>query len=394
MAKNNNGFMHVCFIVETYISSRGFAGNSVHDRAKTLVKKGVKVSVVTALGDRDLRFEIKDGVKIYRIRCGKIYIATFIFKSLIKILQINRIEKINVIHAHWAGVAGFTAVLASRILGIPSVVTCKGFDVNFSDRHPEYGAYRSKIVRFLVKFTLKHVDKIKCISNVLKEKIETLWGIKRDDIAVIYPAVDDYFLNKATCICRSNSNCITILTVGGVREIKRIEDVLNALKMLREEGITVKYLIAGSDLGNLSKLKRLAQELNISDKIEFLGYINRENLPDLYSRADIYVCPSVLEGFGVSYLEAMARKKPIILTSNAGCSEIITHMKNGIIVPPYDPQSIAKYIGILAKNPSLAKEIGEAGYKLVKEGYTYNRLANELIELYKEVINQKSGNKT
>ncbi|OGS22903.1 MAG: hypothetical protein A2252_07440 [Elusimicrobia bacterium RIFOXYA2_FULL_39_19] len=375
--------MHICFIIESYLSETALSSNNIHSEAVKLHENGIHVSVVTN-GEKNIYV---DGIRVLGLKCwkSKLYYFIFIVKAIHSIAKLNKEEKIDIVHAQWAGVTGFTAVLISKLFKIPAIATCRGFDINYSEKQMEYGAYRSIFARMFVKYTLNYAKKIVCISGKLKESILQLWKIQRKDIAVIYPAVNPIFLRSKNENSKNTNNTV-ILTAGGLRKIKRIEDVLGALKLLKKKKIKFEYWIAGPETDNKKGLLALVNENELVNEVKFLGYNNIENMVEIYDKSDIYINVSVLEGFGRTYLEAMARKKPIILTSVTGCSEVIRNMETGIIVESYNTEQIAQSLELLITNKKFAEKIGQKGYEYLIENHSMDKFAAKQINIYKDLL--------
>ena len=106
---------------------------------------------------------------------------------------------------------------------------------------------------------------------------------------------------------------------------------------------------------------------------------------------DVVVHASVRpEPFGMVIIEAMAMGKPVVATEGGGPSEIITHGKSGILVPRGDSESLASAIRMLLENPIYAKELGEAGRRVVVERFTSSQQAQEIMRIYGNILNNGS----
>lgn len=123
---------------------------------------------------------------------------------------------------------------------------------------------------------------------------------------------------------------------------------------------------------------------NITNVI-FAGYIgDKAYLHAFYERADVYVSPTVWEGFGLTILEAMATHTPVIASNKGGIVSIIKHNVNGILVSPRNPKEIAKTVNMLLENENLSKKIGDKAYNTVTEHFTWQKITDEFENLYKQ----------
>jgi len=129
------------------------------------------------------------------------------------------------------------------------------------------------------------------------------------------------------------------------------------------------------------KLKKLAHELSIEKKVYFLGF--RKDIAELISMFDVFVLSSISEGMSLTLLEAMAAKKSIVATNVGGNPEVVQNNVTGFIVPPQQPQEMAKAINKLLIDSTLSKEFGLNGYQRIKSKYSLVSMTEKYKELYK-----------
>ena len=129
---------------------------------------------------------------------------------------------------------------------------------------------------------------------------------------------------------------------------------------------------------------KLVTELGIGHRIDFTGRIDNQEFVRQYARATLAVIPSVYEGFGLPVGEAMACGVPVISTTGGALPEVVGNA--GVLVPPADSSALAAAIGELLDNPAKAEDLGRAGYRRVKEHFTWERAAQKTVDAYREVI--------
>jgi rhamnosyl/mannosyltransferase len=177
----------------------------------------------------------------------------------------------------------------------------------------------------------------------------------------------------------------SVLCVGRLVTYKGVEFLIRAV-----QGIKARLWIAGA--GPLDgSLRNLAQEKGIADRIEFLGQVSDQELVAYYHACDVFVLPSITnaEMFGVVQLEAMACRKPVISTNlPTGVSWVNQHGKTGYLVPPRNAEELAKRIKHLISNPQLREEMGEAGRMRVEQRFTSTKMAEAMLQVYKEMLNK------
>ena len=151
--------------------------------------------------------------------------------------------------------------------------------------------------------------------------------------------------------------------------------LIQLVSKLKEENINSKLLLAGS--GKLeSDIRALVKQLNVEDKIVFTGFI--ENIDNFMESIDIYILPSLWEGFGYVLVEAMLHKKPVIAFNLSSNPEIIEDKKTGFLTEPNNLEEITNKIKLLATNQELREKMGIDGEKRVKTLFTIERVVEEI----------------
>ena len=166
---------------------------------------------------------------------------------------------------------------------------------------------------------------------------------------------------------------------------KGVEFLIRAL-----EGLKARLWIAGA--GPLKgALKHLAEQKGLGDRVEFLGQVTDRELLAYYHACDVFVLPSITnaEMFGVVQLEAMACRKPVISTDlPTGVPWVNQHGRTGYVVRPANVAELANAIGLLLGNPGLREEMGEAGRARVEQHFTSARMAEAMLEVYREMLKE------
>lgn len=177
----------------------------------------------------------------------------------------------------------------------------------------------------------------------------------------------------------------TILFLGKVSKEKGIYDLIEVVNVLiKENKLNISLQICGNDDNNI--LSKLINKYNLKNDVEVEGWVEGFKKSSLLANADIFILPSYIEGLPICILEAMSYKKPIITTPVGGIPEIITHDKNGILVPPGDKNALAKAIITLYSDPDKCQLIGNAGYETSKAFWSDN-IKKELFKIYETLLN-------
>jgi len=172
-----------------------------------------------------------------------------------------------------------------------------------------------------------------------------------------------------------------VLFLGRVHKIKGIDLLVDAFSDLVKEYPEVKLVIAGRDEGFLTELQQQANKLNLSEKIIFTGPLTEEEKNAAYVDADVYVLPSVHEGFPITVLEAWACGTPVIVTKGCNISDIVEN--NGIVVDNNRSQLKTALVMILTDN-KLKNFFIRQGLERITTEYNWNRIAEKIEILYNE----------
>ena len=179
---------------------------------------------------------------------------------------------------------------------------------------------------------------------------------------------------------------IAIGNVGRLVEFKGQENLIRGFEKIQKTFPQTKLIIAGG--GELEfKLKALCNELSITDKVIFTGFL--DNLSNVYSAIDIYVHPSkpgAEELFPFAILDAMAHKLPVIATNTGEINKLVIDNKTGFLLNDNNPQSLAALIEKLINNPELRNSLGLSGYHHLQSNFTLDKMGKEVTDIYKKIL--------
>ncbi len=174
-----------------------------------------------------------------------------------------------------------------------------------------------------------------------------------------------------------------ILWVGRYKPGKDIETLIKATKLLCNTQDSLRTLLVGQ--GPLkNRIKTLAKDLGIYNKIIFQDNIRNEKMPDIYNESDIFVLPSIDEGVPRTILEAMACGLPIVCTNLPQITEVVKNC--GITVPLRDPQALAEAISRIICDRKLTQRFKENAREKVVRTYSWDETVKKTTELYKTLI--------
>jgi len=304
--------------------------------------------------------------------------GAFLYASLIsKIRKLHRSQRIDLIHAHAALPCGHAAVLLSRELKIPCVVTVHGLDVFFDN---QVRGYAGQWCRRVAQFVYGSASRVICISDkVANNVVDGAAG--RANTRLIYNGVEPEMFFPAPIDSLSN----TILSVGNLIPIKGHELLLRALATIFPHYPQFSCEIIG-DGPERNRLTRLAADCNIAGQVRFLGRQSRKQVANAMRRCALFALPSRYEGLGCVYLEAMCSEKPAIACRGQGIDEIIRHGSNGWLIDPGNLPQLIAALAILLQNLTLRRQMGEAARRTILQNLTSAHQATQLAAVYRECV--------
>lgn len=237
----------------------------------------------------------------------------------------------------------------------------------------------------LRRFSLSRVDRCLPVSQytagLLKER-----GVAPDRITVIPNGTDPERFHPCDASELRRRLGIgdrrVLLTVGRLVPRKGIDTILQALPHIIDAAPSLVYLIAGEG-PDRGRLESLAWRLGVEDRVRLLGAVPHDELRHYYNACDVFVMPSRedepdVEGFGIVFLEANACGKPVIGARSGGIPDAIEHEETGLLVPPDDPEALAKALEVLLTRPDYAERLGRKGRQRVLERFTWDHVAREV----------------
>lgn len=242
----------------------------------------------------------------------------------------------------------------------------------------------------LFKMIFTKADHIQTISNYLKEFAQDMGA--RSPVSVIPNGVNVDIFSKEVTIGELNRWFTPMkrspgdkFLVTSSRLVKKngIKDVINALPLLPSN---IKFAIAG-DGEEKEALKAQVESLKLENRVSFLGYVNHKELPQLLKASDIFIRSSLSEGFGNSFVEAMAAGLPVIATRVGGIADFLIDGETGFVCKPEDPESIKEAIERIIKNPETVREVKENAFRMVTEKYDWEIVASQMKEVFAKLTN-------
>lgn len=244
--------------------------------------------------------------------------------------------------------------------------------------------------RILVPINIKKADKILTVSKYSREDIIKSYNVLPQTIEVTYNGVKPIFKPLENLEKRDEAlkhygiSGKFIFFVGRIDARKNISSLIKAFMLLKQKEQIPQQLVISGKEDFLSK--QIREEIKISQyrkDIIFTGYLQENYLPLFYNLADVFVYPSLYEGFGFPCLEAMSCGCPLVSSNISSIPEIVNGA--GLLINPLDTEELAIAIYRVISNPGLREELKEKGLKQAKQ-FNWDNTAQKTLEVYKKAI--------
>lgn len=375
----------------------------VFELCRRLRDQGLAVVVLAPHAYGAQKFEVMGGIKVYRYQYlpstleGVSYgggilsrlrknrwnvwqIPFFLTAQLCALRKIIRQERIDVIHAHWLIPQGLVAAIYKKFFNhrIRVVCTSHGSDLM---------ALKGFLFNGIKKFTIRQSDRVTVVSNVLKEEVRRL--VPAVSVEVLPMGVDLTLFTPARYseeIKRKYAiNGPFLLFVGRLSEEKGVEYLLNAMPEIIRSVSSVKLVVVGNGVME-EYLRKMCVDLNIQQRVVFAGAMTHEALPPYYATADILIGPSLREGFGLAFVEALACGCAVVASDLPGIADIIVDEKTGLCFRPGDSPDIAHHIIRLLKDTNLRQMVRRQGREHVIAKFGWDGIVQRYRQLITECV--------
>jgi glycosyltransferase involved in cell wall biosynthesis len=235
---------------------------------------------------------------------------------------------------------------------------------------------------------LQAADAVIAVSECTKRDAIRLYGVDESKIRVIYEGVNPRFRpatpEAISVVCQKHGLPEHfILSVGTIEPRKNLDTLLEAYRALRHRETQCKLVIVGKKGWLYHGFFRRLRDLGLEDEVIFPGFVSDEDLPALYSAADLFIFPSLYEGFGLPPLEAMACGTPVVTSDVSSLPEIVGDA--AITVDPHNAEELAEDILRILGDPELRVRLQNKGLARAKI-FSWEDTAKKTLEIYEEVF--------
>lgn len=280
-------------------------------------------------------------------------------------------QGITHVHAHSARRAATICALAKLIWGIDYSVTLHG---PMSD----YGPGQA--------FKWRHAAFGTVITEKLRGELSEAIGEDTPEHLYLQPmGVDTHELSRsAPYVAPSTDGPLRLFSCGRLNVVKGHQDLMEAVRILRDKGIDARLEIAGQDddggAGFYGELSARVRDLGLQEHVTLLGAIDAGAVHRKLLESHIFVLASWHEPLGVAYMEAMSCGVPTIGTNAGGVPELIENGRDGVLVAPKSPAALAEAIAQLAGDPARLAALSDAGRARIVAGFSSKRGAETLLQ--------------
>lgn len=285
-------------------------------------------------------------------------LVVFQLLAIFRRLLTNRYDAI---HSHWVLPQGFTGAIASMLFNAPQVITVHGGDVF---------ALQGTLLKIFKRFSLRRAVTVTTNSSVTRQAVETIEPAL-SDLKVVPMGVstdsfsrDDEQVISIRCQHLQGADSLMVFA-GRVVEEKGVEDFIRAFQILRERDVSVSAVIVGEGQ-HREIFQEMVHSLGLDEKVTFTGWVAPDQVGAYLAAADVFVGPSRtgpdgwVEAQGLTFIEAMIARTPVIATRCGGIVDSVEHEVTGLLVDENSPAQIADAVVRLLEDRGLASDLSRA----------------------------------
>lgn len=385
----------------------------VLELAKALARKNIKVDIITRQFDNQKQEEqIFDKVKIVRIPCGnshfvqkeKLYeLIPEMAENTMRYIQKTR-KEYDIIHSHyWDG--GYAGNLLAKMLDIPHVHTphslgkLKKVEMMAIEEIPLQKLkpmYRYHVRIAIEQQIMNKADALVVLCEISRIQVLQHYIVDFDKLHVIYPGINTevFTTQKNIYDKKLNLHKNAILTISRMVPAKGLDRAIEALAIIKNKVDFHLYMGGGAEknmsneeIETEAKIRALIKKHKMEKMVTMIGHVSHDKLlPAYYRNSDLFLLASRYEPFGLTTLEAMASGVTPIVSSVAGSKEIVVDGLNGFVVDTHDRKTLARLIQKVLTNHKLRKKIEENAAFTIKEHYSWDKIVEKFISLYKSLL--------
>lgn len=318
----------------------------------------------------DNRFQI-DFLSTYEDRSNFGKLLVFI-RSIIEFFIYLLKFKPNIIHTHFSINASIFRksffIICGKILGIKTIM---------HSHTGELEHFISKSNKFIKWFIIKILNTCDYVLIISSNDFEFYKGICTKSIVKVIRNPIPIQSNQ------SKLNTSQVISVGTLGKRKGTFDLIEAIDLIKDDFQNMKFLLIGN--GEIRNARRIVAEKGLQNIIEIPGWLNSDEIKDIYLNSSIFVLPSYFEGMPLAILEAMSFGLPVISTNVNGIPDIVVDGETGILIEPGQIEKLGNEMRKLLLDKNLQKTMGENSKKRIVEYFSASSVLSELYSIYMEI---------
>jgi N-acetyl-alpha-D-glucosaminyl L-malate synthase BshA len=292
-----------------------------------------------------------------------------------EMVRVVQEESLDLLHVHYAIPHSTAALLAREATGVPYIVTLHGSDVTILGSDPAYHSINT--------LSVEKADAVTAVSSFMAREAYERLGLN-SDIQVIPNFVDTNVFSPAPCDdLETNFGEFIVTHVSNFRPVKRIQDLIYAMKIISKEAPDVRLVLVG-DGPERHNVERLISQLDLKEKVILTGF--RSDVPNLLRCSDAVVICSETESAPLTLLEGLSCGLPVVATNVGGIPEILKDGVNGFLVEPKHPEEIADRLLLLNSDKNLRSRLSIEARKTIEKKYTAEKVVHQYEKIYNRVI--------
>jgi len=296
----------------------------------------------------------------------------------------------DVVHTHtWY--VGLGGMLVQAIHDVPLVVTLHSMEPLRPWKADQLGTGYA-VSSWAERLAVERAERVIAVSAQMRGDILAHFRVDPDRVVVIHNGVDAEAFRRTErreALARHGVREPYVLFVGRISEQKGIFPLLEAARGLPED---VSLVLCASSPDTPELLARLEAAVAGRPRVRWINaMLPVPEVVELYSHAAVFVCPSIYEPFGLINLEAMACGTPVVASRVGGIPEVVVDGETGWLVPPGDEAALAQALRDALGDPARARRMGEAGRRRVEAHFSWDRIADRTLAVYRDAIAAKAA---
>ena len=313
----------------------------------------------------------------------------FFAAGITKVVTEARKARPDVLHAHWVLPNGYIGAVASRLLGIPLVVSVPGSDAQV--------AGKNALFRQMARFAFRQADLLTANSESLRDAVVALGADPAKFDMIIYGTDPNALRPQSAGVTERRAElaipdeATVLLCVGRMVYKKGFDDLIRALATPPNERNVVAVMIGQGD--QWAEWQALAKQLGVAERVRWLGNVPKDRIVIDYNVADVLVMPSVskpADGLNVCVLDAMSCGKAVVASTVAGNALAVDDGVTGILVQEQTPAQLAAALAKLVDDPALRQKMGAAGRARIEQELGWPHLARRYLGHFERLAPSRS----